>query len=173
KRLADARNELARPLWLAEEIWPQLLEFWASLEFQAQSAKNKINHVANPEASATVYCGGSSSVGVHKRKLETHLGGPVNQMQVFEKVYKKKNDRQSSSLRAEKVAEAFLRLLRECQEEENNSEKSTPSSQASVTLNDQQMSVADGRLRGPPHDCWTNTVQQLHCSYALATTATE
>ncbi|KAK4384631.1 hypothetical protein Sango_3041700 [Sesamum angolense] len=38
-------------------------------EFKAKSAKNKVNRVANLVAASTVYHGGSSSVGMHKRKL--------------------------------------------------------------------------------------------------------
>ncbi|KAL0294870.1 UNVERIFIED_CONTAM: hypothetical protein Sradi_6864100 [Sesamum radiatum] len=89
KRFADARIQLARLLWLTEDIWRQLLEFWVSPEFQTKSAKNKVNRLANTEATTAVYRGGSSSIGAHKRKL-TQLGHPVNQMEVFEKVYKKK-----------------------------------------------------------------------------------
>ncbi|KAL2250051.1 UNVERIFIED_CONTAM: hypothetical protein Sindi_2478800, partial [Sesamum indicum] len=69
KWFADARGRLARPLWLDKEIWRQLLEFWSSLEFQAQSAKNKLNWAANTEAAATVYRGESSSVRAHMRKM--------------------------------------------------------------------------------------------------------
>ncbi|KAL0433280.1 UNVERIFIED_CONTAM: hypothetical protein Slati_2662300 [Sesamum latifolium] len=73
KRFADARNQLTRPLWLAEEIWRQLLEFWESPEFRTQSIKNKVNWAANPKAAATVYHGGSTFVGAHKRKMEAFL----------------------------------------------------------------------------------------------------
>ncbi|KAK4385965.1 hypothetical protein Sango_2720500 [Sesamum angolense] len=47
----------------------QLLEFWASPKFQAQTVKNEVNRAANPKAAATIYCDGLSSVGAHKRKL--------------------------------------------------------------------------------------------------------
>ncbi|KAL0362365.1 UNVERIFIED_CONTAM: hypothetical protein Scaly_1191700 [Sesamum calycinum] len=92
KRFVDDRNQLVRQMWLAEETCRQLLEFWVSLEFQLQSVKNKVNWAANPKAAVTVYHGGSSSVGTDKCKLETQLGCLVNQMEVFEKVYKKKDD---------------------------------------------------------------------------------
>ncbi|KAK4389938.1 hypothetical protein Sango_2330800 [Sesamum angolense] len=150
KRFADTCSQLARPLWLAEDIWRQLLEFWASPKFQAQLFKNKVNKAANPEATTIVYHGGSSSVREHKRKLETQLERPVNQMEVFEKVYKKKDDDQWSGQRAEEVVEIFLSLLGEHQRQENSSEEPAPSSQASVAPNEQQlwMSTASGRKMG-------------------------
>ncbi|KAL0283512.1 UNVERIFIED_CONTAM: hypothetical protein Sangu_2885800 [Sesamum angustifolium] len=43
---------------------------------------------------------------------ETQLEHPVNQMEEFEKVYRKKDDGQWSGSRVEEVA-AFLRLLRD------------------------------------------------------------
>ncbi|KAL0340009.1 UNVERIFIED_CONTAM: putative 1-deoxy-D-xylulose-5-phosphate synthase 2, chloroplastic [Sesamum radiatum] len=42
---------------------------WASEGFQQESLKNKVSRAANPTASSTMYCGGSSSIGMHKRKL--------------------------------------------------------------------------------------------------------
>ncbi|KAL0349847.1 UNVERIFIED_CONTAM: hypothetical protein Sradi_4133900 [Sesamum radiatum] len=60
-------------------------------------------------------------------------------MEVFEKVYKKKDEGQWSGSRAEEVAE-----------KENNNEKQAPSSQASVIPFGQQlwMLAAGGRKRG-------------------------
>ncbi|KAL2243759.1 UNVERIFIED_CONTAM: hypothetical protein Sindi_0493900 [Sesamum indicum] len=78
KRFADAHNQLARPLWLAEEIWHQLLEYWASPEFHAQSTKNKINRVANPNAAVTVYQGGSSSFGPTSRVPEIGVESSIS-----------------------------------------------------------------------------------------------
>ncbi|KAL0284649.1 UNVERIFIED_CONTAM: hypothetical protein Sangu_2816500 [Sesamum angustifolium] len=65
---------------------------------------------------------------------------PVNQMEVFEEVYKKKDDGQWSDPRAEEV------MIRE----ENNSGELAPSSQASVTPNERQlwMLAVGGRKRG-------------------------
>ncbi|KAK4392700.1 hypothetical protein Sango_2047800 [Sesamum angolense] len=76
-------------------IKSQIGKFLGS-EFQAESAKNKVNRAANPKAAATIYRGESSSVAAHKHKLKTQLGRLVNQMEVFKKVYKKKNDGQRS-----------------------------------------------------------------------------
>ncbi|KAL0377073.1 UNVERIFIED_CONTAM: Polyprotein P3 [Sesamum calycinum] len=82
--------------------------------------------------------------------METQLKRLVNQMEVFKKVYKKKEDGQWSSSRAEEVAEAFLRLLDGRQRQEPSSEEPTSSSQASVAQKEQQlwMSAASGQKRG-------------------------
>ncbi|KAL0455893.1 UNVERIFIED_CONTAM: hypothetical protein Slati_0928500 [Sesamum latifolium] len=92
KTFACAQSTLVKPLWLANEIWLQLQAYWASEGFQKESSKNKANRAANPTASSTVYREGSSSVGMHKRKLEAELSRPPKQMEVFERCYKKKED---------------------------------------------------------------------------------
>ncbi|KAL0307262.1 UNVERIFIED_CONTAM: hypothetical protein Sradi_6143500 [Sesamum radiatum] len=60
--------------------------YWDTDEFKAKSATNKVNRVANLVAANTVYHGGSSLVGIHKRKLEAQLGRLPNRM---EKTYQK------------------------------------------------------------------------------------
>ncbi|KAL0454944.1 UNVERIFIED_CONTAM: hypothetical protein Slati_0833600 [Sesamum latifolium] len=84
KTFSCARSSLVRPLWLANEVWLQLQALWASEDFQQESSKNKVNWAANPTASSTVYRGGSSSVGMHKRKLEAKLGRPPKKMELFD-----------------------------------------------------------------------------------------
>ncbi|KAL0394830.1 UNVERIFIED_CONTAM: hypothetical protein Slati_4449200 [Sesamum latifolium] len=100
-----------------ESLIEEMLHLWhvdvdcerqESPEFRAQSAKNKVNQATNSKAAATVYRGGSSSVGTHKRKMETQLGRPVNPMKVFEKMYKKKEDSQWSCPRVEEVAISII-----------------------------------------------------------------
>ncbi|KAL0314883.1 UNVERIFIED_CONTAM: hypothetical protein Sangu_2332700 [Sesamum angustifolium] len=74
--------------------------------------------------------------------FEIQLGHPVNQMEVFEKVYKKKEDEQWSG--------DVLEVIEECQRQQNNNEEPAPLSQASVALNEHQlwMSVVGGQKRG-------------------------
>ncbi|KAL0376288.1 UNVERIFIED_CONTAM: Retrovirus-related Pol polyprotein from transposon TNT 1-94 [Sesamum calycinum] len=52
-----------------------------------------MNGAANPTASSTVYRGESSSIGMHKMKLEAKLGLPPKQMEVFERCYNKRRSR--------------------------------------------------------------------------------
>ncbi|KAL0383123.1 UNVERIFIED_CONTAM: hypothetical protein Scaly_0599600 [Sesamum calycinum] len=106
-------EELLKPGWRVHNpigwgdgIWHDLQAYWNSDEFKAKSAKNKVNRVANPVAASTVYRGGSSSVGMHKRKLEAQLGRPPNRMEVFADCYKKKADGTWSGKRAEEVVPA-------------------------------------------------------------------
>ncbi|KAL0355504.1 UNVERIFIED_CONTAM: hypothetical protein Sradi_3997300 [Sesamum radiatum] len=111
KTFACARSSLVKPLWLANEIWLQLQAYWASKGFQQESSKNKVNRAANLTASSTVYRGGSSSVGMHKRKMEAELDRPPKQMEVFKCCYKKKEDDGWSGPRATEVAEMFQKLM--------------------------------------------------------------
>ncbi|XP_011085391.1 uncharacterized protein LOC105167394 [Sesamum indicum] len=71
-------------------------------------------------------------------------------MEVFEKVYKKKEDRQWSGPRVEEVAEMFLRLMEERQRQQNHNEELPLSSEGSVAPNEQQvwMSATGGWKRG-------------------------
>ncbi|KAL0434255.1 UNVERIFIED_CONTAM: hypothetical protein Slati_2759800 [Sesamum latifolium] len=103
-----ARSSLVKPLWLANEIWLQLQTYWASEGFLQESSKNKTNRAANPTASSTLYRGGSSSVGMHKRKLEAELGRTFEQMEVFERCYKKKEDSWSGPRAAEVAASVAM-----------------------------------------------------------------
>ncbi|KAL0446161.1 UNVERIFIED_CONTAM: hypothetical protein Slati_1744000 [Sesamum latifolium] len=114
KSFSCARSSLVRPLWLANEVWLQLQAFWASEDFRQESSKNKANRTANPTASSTVYRGGSSFVGMHKRKL-AELGRPPKQMELFEQCYKKKDDGGWSSPKAAEVAETFQKLMEDHQ----------------------------------------------------------
>ncbi|KAL0333950.1 UNVERIFIED_CONTAM: hypothetical protein Sangu_1551200 [Sesamum angustifolium] len=113
KTFAEARVAGTQPNWLGDGIWHDLQAYWNSDEFKAKSAKNKVNRVANPVAASTVYRGGSSSVGMHKRKLEAQLGRPPNRMEVFADCYKKKADGTWSGKRAEEVVETYQKLLEE------------------------------------------------------------
>ncbi|KAL0379197.1 UNVERIFIED_CONTAM: hypothetical protein Sradi_3225200 [Sesamum radiatum] len=115
RNFSAARKSLTRPLWLANEIWRQLQEYWASPKFQKEAAKNKTNQAANSTSATTVYRGGSSSVGMHKRKLESQLGRPPKQMELFSKCYKKKANGNWSGPRAEHVAEIFQKLMEDQQ----------------------------------------------------------
>ncbi|KAL0387814.1 UNVERIFIED_CONTAM: hypothetical protein Sradi_2663200 [Sesamum radiatum] len=114
KTFAEARVAGTQPNWLGHDIWHDLQAYWNNDEFKAKSAKNKVNRVANPLAASTVYRGGSSSVGMHKRKLEAQLGRPPNRMEVFADCYKKKADGTWSGKRAEEVVETYQKLLEEC-----------------------------------------------------------
>ncbi|KAL0402232.1 UNVERIFIED_CONTAM: hypothetical protein Slati_4253100 [Sesamum latifolium] len=104
KTFSCARSSLVRLLWLVNKVWIQLQAFWAREDFQQESSKNKANRAVNPTASSTVYRGGSSSLGMHKRKLEAELGRPPKQMELFERCYKKKDDGGLSGPRAAEVA---------------------------------------------------------------------
>ncbi|KAL0386565.1 UNVERIFIED_CONTAM: hypothetical protein Slati_4594200 [Sesamum latifolium] len=108
KTFSLARSSLVMPLWLANEICLQLQAYWASEGFQQESSKNKANRAANPTASSTMYRGESSSVGMHKRKLEVELGRPPKQMEVFKRCYKKKEDGGWSGPRAAVVAASVV-----------------------------------------------------------------
>ncbi|KAL0406278.1 UNVERIFIED_CONTAM: hypothetical protein Slati_3941700 [Sesamum latifolium] len=136
-------SNLVKPLWLANDIWLQLQAYWASEGFQQESSKNKANREANPTASSTVYRGGSSSVGVHKRKLEAELGRPPKQMEVFERYYKKKEDGGWSGPRAAEVAETFQKLMEDHQPQPTADDgHSLAESEASVAITEQQMWLA-------------------------------
>ncbi|KAL2251757.1 UNVERIFIED_CONTAM: hypothetical protein Sindi_2298000 [Sesamum indicum] len=64
----EGQNQLTRPLWLAEEIWRQLLEF-----FPVQNFKHSQPKISQPGSKSrtvvTVYHGGSSSVRSHKQNM--------------------------------------------------------------------------------------------------------
>ncbi|KAL0434398.1 UNVERIFIED_CONTAM: hypothetical protein Slati_2774100 [Sesamum latifolium] len=92
KKFNYARKENKQPKWMADDDWAGLLEYWATYEFRKKSTQNKANRLANPVAVNTIYCGGSSSMGEHKRKLEAQLGRPSQRMEVFAACYKKKAD---------------------------------------------------------------------------------
>ncbi|KAL0283930.1 UNVERIFIED_CONTAM: hypothetical protein Sangu_2858200 [Sesamum angustifolium] len=91
----------------------ELKAYWNSGGFKAKSANNKVNRVANPVAANTIYRRGSSSVGMHKRKLEAQLGCPPNWMEVFADCYKKKADGTWSGKRSEEVVKTYQKLLEE------------------------------------------------------------
>ncbi|KAL0427181.1 UNVERIFIED_CONTAM: hypothetical protein Slati_2892900 [Sesamum latifolium] len=133
KTFAFARSSLVKPLWLANEIWLQLQAYWASEGFQQESSKNKANRAVNPTASSIVYRGGSSSVCMHKRKLEAELGRPPKQMEVFERCYKKKEDGGCSGTRAAEVAVMFQKLMEDHRPQPTAVDGHTPAeSEASV-----------------------------------------
>ncbi|KAL2231336.1 UNVERIFIED_CONTAM: hypothetical protein Sindi_1728000 [Sesamum indicum] len=70
-------------------------------------------------------------------------------MEVFKKCYKKK-DSQWSSPRALKVAKLFVRMMEECQRQQNSDQDLPLSSQSLVAPNEQQvwLSAKCGRKRG-------------------------
>ncbi|KAK4388357.1 hypothetical protein Sango_2442300 [Sesamum angolense] len=113
KTFTEGRVAGTQPNWLGDGIWHDLQAYWNSDEFKAKSAKNKVNRVANPVAASTVYHGGSSSVGMHKRKLEAQLGRPPNRMEVFADCYKKKADGTWSGKRAKEVVMVLPQLFKD------------------------------------------------------------
>ncbi|KAL0434385.1 UNVERIFIED_CONTAM: hypothetical protein Slati_2772800 [Sesamum latifolium] len=92
KKFNEARTMNKQPIWIANDVWASLQEYWGTDEFKKKSMQNKANRLANPAIANTVCCGGSSSMGEHKRKLEAQLGRPHKRMEVFVSCYKKKND---------------------------------------------------------------------------------
>ncbi|KAL0367676.1 UNVERIFIED_CONTAM: hypothetical protein Sradi_3657700 [Sesamum radiatum] len=144
----STRNK--QSIWIANDVWASLLEYWRTDEFKKKSTQNKANRLANPAIANTIYRGGSSSMGEHKRKLEAQLGRPPQRMEVFASCYKKKDDGSWSGSRAEEVAETYQKML-----EERVSELTPPeeggSSAANVTpLEEEQLwtEAAGGRKRG-------------------------
>ncbi|KAL0416716.1 UNVERIFIED_CONTAM: hypothetical protein Slati_3503500 [Sesamum latifolium] len=112
KTFSEAKEAGIQPNWLGNDIWHQLQAYWNSDEFKVKSTKNKANRVAKPAAANNVYRGGSSSVGMHKRKLKAQLGRPPNRMEVFVNCYKKKANGTWSGKRAEEVVEIIRSCLR-------------------------------------------------------------
>ncbi|KAL0430703.1 UNVERIFIED_CONTAM: hypothetical protein Sradi_0696300 [Sesamum radiatum] len=102
-----------QPIWIANDVWASLQEYWGTDELKKKSMQNKANRLANPAIANTVYRGGSSSMGEHKKKLEAQLGRPPKRMEVFASCYKKKNDGSWSGSRAEDVAETYQKMLEE------------------------------------------------------------
>ncbi|KAL0426876.1 UNVERIFIED_CONTAM: hypothetical protein Slati_2862400 [Sesamum latifolium] len=113
KIFSEAREAGTQPNWLGDGIWHELQAYWNSDEFKVKSTKNKANRVANPAAASSVYRGGSSSVGMHKRKLEAQFDRPPNRMEVFADCYKKKADGTWSGKRSEEVVKTYQKLLEE------------------------------------------------------------
>ncbi|KAL0361199.1 UNVERIFIED_CONTAM: hypothetical protein Sradi_3804400 [Sesamum radiatum] len=141
KTFSIVPSSLVRSLWLANEIWLQLRAYWASEGFQQESSKNKANRAANLTASSIVYRMGSSSIGIHKRKLEVEHGRPPKQMKVFERCYKKKEDDGWSRPRA--VEETFQKMLEDHQPQPTADNGRTPvESKASMAIIEQQMWLA-------------------------------
>ncbi|KAL2230596.1 UNVERIFIED_CONTAM: hypothetical protein Sindi_1654000 [Sesamum indicum] len=92
-KFAIARTSLVKPHWLANDVWLQLQAYCASADSQGECAKNNANRTVNPDV---LYCvpRGSSSVGMHKRKMEAEHDRPSKQIELFARCYKKKaNDR--------------------------------------------------------------------------------
>ncbi|KAL2254973.1 UNVERIFIED_CONTAM: hypothetical protein Sindi_0292000 [Sesamum indicum] len=160
KRFADARNQLAPPLWLAEEICCQLLEFLSSPEVQTPSVETKVNRATNPEAIATVYLGGRHPLGSTSTRWRHNSDTQVIQIEVFEKVYKKKEDDQWSGPRAMEVAR-----------QHNNNEEPPLSSQGFVALNNRKRGRVFGLNFEAHHSVVGSLAQPFDCSIALAATA--
>ncbi|KAL0451728.1 UNVERIFIED_CONTAM: hypothetical protein Slati_1150900 [Sesamum latifolium] len=138
------KNLLVRPVQLgqANEVWLQLQAFWASEDFRQVSSKNKANRPVNPATSSTVYRGGSSSIGMHKRKLvRGKLGRPPKQMELFKRCYKKKDDSSWNGPRAVEVAETFQKLMEDHQPQPT-ADDGPAESEASVAMTEQQMWLA-------------------------------
>ncbi|KAL0433374.1 UNVERIFIED_CONTAM: hypothetical protein Slati_2671700 [Sesamum latifolium] len=142
KTFSCTRSSLVRPLWLANEVWIQLQAFWASEDFQQESSKNKANRAVNPIASSTVYRGGSSSVGIHKRKLvRDRARSAAKQMELFERCYKKKDDGGWSGPRVAGVTETFQKLMEDHQPQPTGDD-GPAESEASMAMTEQQMWLA-------------------------------
>ncbi|KAL0423304.1 UNVERIFIED_CONTAM: hypothetical protein Sradi_0865200 [Sesamum radiatum] len=122
----------------------ELKAYWNSDEFEAKSAKNKVNRVANPVAANTVYRGGSSSVGMHKRKLEAQLGRPPNRMEVLADCYKKKADGTWSRKRAEEVVKTYQKLLEERVSQPASGEVGSSDGTSSIVQEEQLWAEAAG-----------------------------
>ncbi|KAL0458492.1 UNVERIFIED_CONTAM: hypothetical protein Slati_0476400 [Sesamum latifolium] len=90
KKFNEARTMNKQPIWIANDVWASLQEYWGTDEFKKKSMQNKANRLTNPAIANIVYRGGSSSMGEHKRKLEAQLGRPPKRMEVFASCYKKK-----------------------------------------------------------------------------------
>ncbi|KAK4394435.1 hypothetical protein Sango_1597800 [Sesamum angolense] len=149
KTFAEARVAGTQPNWLGDGIWHDLQAYWNSDEFKAKSAKNKVNRVANPVAASTVYRGGSSSVGMHNRKLEAQLGRPPNRMEVFADCYKKKADGTWSGKRAEEVVKTYQKLLEERVSQPASGEVGSSDGTSSIVQEDQLWTESvGGRKRG-------------------------
>ncbi|KAL2240208.1 UNVERIFIED_CONTAM: hypothetical protein Sindi_0662000, partial [Sesamum indicum] len=69
KQFTVARKQLVKPLWLATKSGFSSRHIGPVQTSRTRSAKNKPNQTANPTTSSTMYLGGSSSVGMHKRKM--------------------------------------------------------------------------------------------------------
>ncbi|KAL0455570.1 UNVERIFIED_CONTAM: hypothetical protein Slati_0896200 [Sesamum latifolium] len=114
KTFLEARMAGTQPNWLRDDIWHELQVYWDTDEFKAKSVKNKANRVASPAKANTIYRGGSSSVGMHNKKL---VRGPTwlsaYRMEVFANCYKKKADGTWSGKRAKEVVKTYQKLLEE------------------------------------------------------------
>ncbi|KAL0378733.1 UNVERIFIED_CONTAM: hypothetical protein Sradi_3178800 [Sesamum radiatum] len=131
-----------------------LQEYWGTDEFKKKSMQNKANRLANPAIANTVYRGGSSSMGEHKRKLEAQLGRPLKRMEVFASCYKKKNDCSWNGSRAEDVAETYQKMLEERASQLTPPEEGSSSAASVTPLEEEQLwtEAAGGRKRGRVFD---------------------
>ncbi|KAL0463210.1 UNVERIFIED_CONTAM: hypothetical protein Slati_0208600 [Sesamum latifolium] len=148
-RETQARVASTQPNWLGDNIWHELQAYWNSDEFKAKSAKNKANRVANPVVTSTVYRGGSTLVGMHKRKLKAQLGRPPNRMEVFADCYKKKANVTWSGKLAEEVVKTYQKLLEQRVSQPASGEVGSSDGTVSVVQEDQLwVEAIDGRKRG-------------------------
>ncbi|KAL0307183.1 UNVERIFIED_CONTAM: hypothetical protein Sradi_6135600 [Sesamum radiatum] len=130
---------------------PPLPRTWAWADkYKKKSTQNKANRLANPAIANTIYRGGSSSMGEHKRKLEAQLGRPPQRMEVFASCYKKKDDGSWSGLQAEEVAETYQKMLEERASQLTPSEEGGSSAASVTPLEEEQLwtEVAGGRKQG-------------------------
>ncbi|KAL0367886.1 UNVERIFIED_CONTAM: hypothetical protein Scaly_1007500 [Sesamum calycinum] len=148
KKFNEARTTNKQSIWIANDVWASLLEYWGTNEFKKKSTQNKANRLANPTIANTIYRGGSSSMGEHKRKL-AQLGRPPQQMKVFASCYKKKDDDSWSGSRAEEVAETYQKMLEECPSQLTPSEEGGSSAASVTPLEEEQFwtEAAGGRKR--------------------------
>ncbi|KAL0400229.1 UNVERIFIED_CONTAM: hypothetical protein Sradi_2366200 [Sesamum radiatum] len=149
KKFNEARTRNKQPIWIANNIWASLLEYWGTDEFKKKSTQNTTNRLANPAITNTIYRGGSSSMGKHKRKLEAQLGRPPQRMEVFAACYKKKDDGSWSGSRAEEVVETYQKMLEECASQLTPPEEGGSSAASVTALEEEQLWIeaAGGRKR--------------------------
>ncbi|KAL0404420.1 UNVERIFIED_CONTAM: hypothetical protein Sradi_2082800 [Sesamum radiatum] len=58
KKFNEARTRNKQPIWIANDVWASLLEYWRTDEFKKKSTQNKANRLANPAIANTIYRGG-------------------------------------------------------------------------------------------------------------------
>ncbi|KAL0434352.1 UNVERIFIED_CONTAM: hypothetical protein Slati_2769500 [Sesamum latifolium] len=58
KKFNEARIRNKQPIWIANDVWASLLEYWGIDEFKKKSTQNKANRLVNPAIANTIYQGG-------------------------------------------------------------------------------------------------------------------
>ncbi|KAL0430418.1 UNVERIFIED_CONTAM: hypothetical protein Sradi_0667800 [Sesamum radiatum] len=115
KKFNEVRTMNKQPIWIANDVWASLQEYWGTDEFKKKSMQNKANRLANPAIANTVYRGGSSSMGEHKRKLEAQLGRPPKRM---EETYQKMLEERALQLTPPKESSSSAASVTPLEEEQ-------------------------------------------------------